>query len=717
MYAILKKLGTIPVHSVFFEAPFLRILLPTVLGILAGIFCVHTYMAVLAAGLGGLTLLSLFRLHKGFNLNQVHAWGGLANLLWVCFGYLLGFFNHWQTYPAHFQQFINSQKPQLYKAIVSQPPQARSSNLRVLLSIAAIQDTAQNWHSVEGQVQASIALDSLAGGLKYGDELLIQSQLRPISPPLNPEGLDLRNYYRVQHIYHQTYVPELHWTRLSEGHTSAANGFIYALRDYLTAIFKKHCPTPNEQAVASALVLGVRAEISSEVTNAYADTGAMHVLSVSGLHVGLIAVSLVWFFRRIPIKARWWKWARLLAVLALIWLFAILTGATPPALRSAAMFSFTTIGQFSNRRLNIYNSLAVSAFFLLCINPLWILDVGFQLSYLALWGIVFFYRRIHGLLIFRNTWIDAGWGLTAVSLAATISTLPISLYYFHQFSFISFLSGVVVIPLSTLILQVGMLVLGLDFVPILSDWLGWVFYLLVWLLNASIFLLQKIPFLIIEGVWLSFEEMWGWYLTFICLAIALELKNYRWYLAGHLLILGMFGYRCWTYQPALEQRVLTIYHLHKGSMLACFLGTEGFSLVDSLHLQTPKSLDFTQQNHLYAARIRSHTRYCVDTNVLEKPNFYKNAQILAFENFKLGILDKNALVQSKKPIFAQAVWVRNNPNPKYTAEYLLSCFETDTLILDASNGYKNREAWKIWANEHQKQVWDIPEQGAWQRKW
>jgi hypothetical protein len=107
----------------------------------------------------------------------------------------------------------------------------------------------------------------------------------------------------------------------------------------------------------------------------------------------------------------------------------------------------------------------------------------------------------------------------------------------------------------------------------------------------------------------------------------------------------------------------------------------------------------------------------LDTNILEKPNFYKNAQILAFENFKLGILDKKKLFQAKKPIFAQAVWVRNNPNPTYTAEYLLSCFETDTLILDASNGYKNREAWKLWAAEHQKQVWDIPEQGAWLRKW
>ena len=122
----------------------------------------------------------------------------------------------------------------------------------------------------------------------------------------------------------------------------------------------------------------------------------MHVLAVSGLHVGLIYFGLSFLLGLLPFKSSNWVWIKTWIMVAGVWFFALLTGASPSVLRAATMFSFIIVGQAMRHHPSIYNTLAGSAFFLLCIQPYMLFEVGFQLSYLAVTGIIYFQAKIYG---------------------------------------------------------------------------------------------------------------------------------------------------------------------------------------------------------------------------------------------------------------------------------------------------------------------------------
>jgi len=178
------------------------------------------------------------------------------------------------------------------------------------------------------------------------------------------------------------------------------------------------------------------------------------------MHLGLIYVMLIWIFSRIPYLKRS-SILRIIFVLSCLWLFALLTGGSASILRSAVMFSCIIIGENFSRRASIYNSLAASAFILLCYNPFYLWDVGFQLSYLAILGIVILQKPIYNLFFIKNKSLNKLWKLTAISLAAQTFTFPICLYYFHQFPTIFLFTNLITVPLSTVILFVEIFLIAL----------------------------------------------------------------------------------------------------------------------------------------------------------------------------------------------------------------------------------------------------------------
>ncbi len=679
------------------QAPFLKILPALIVGIVLGIFAPHK---IVFYGLGIFGLLNLaflgWRAWRGVeSLKSLYVWGISANFMLLSLGYTLAFLHNFRHYDDHIQHLIADNTPVVYKAQVTQPPIVKTNTVRVFLSVQAIQKDS-SWQPAQGEILANFALDTHSVRLAYGDELLIKSTINPTARSLNPEGLDLRTYYAVQHIYQQTYVPSEQFKLVDKGNTNWIMSKIYDLRAVLVQIFRQHCPTDNEFAVASALILGVRNDVSSEITNAYADTGAMHVLSVSGLHVGMIAWVLVWLFNRVRSKSPYWLGLRLCAVLLLIWLFAILTGATPPALRSAAMFSFVSAGQLLRRDANVYNSLASSAFFLLLYNPFWILDVGFQLSYLALWGIVYYQPKIYKQIFIQNKFGDWVWNLTAVSIAATISTLPISLYYFHQFSLASFLSGLVVIPISTIILPLGLLLLLLNFIPFLSSLLGVLFYWLVYVLNASVFLMQKIPYAVIEGIWIEYVDMCLLYLSFGLITWAFWRAKPRFLLLGMLPLCLVFWQRNQRFGESLDQAEVCVYHLYKGSAVSFIAGQKAYTLVDSLH-NDPNKLAFMQQNYLYKRQIREH-QILNFSGDYQKDFLIKNSPLLLFDTLAIAVQNQSYF---QSEISFPAQWILLQNNPKLFKTNLLDLYpQTRLCIANGSNSPKMVARYQTWADSN-----------------
>jgi competence protein ComEC len=230
---------------------------------------------------------------------------------------------------------------------------------------------------------------------------------------------------------------------------------IYKMREYFLSILSTYVRDRNQFAVASAIMLGYNDYMNGDITRAYASSGALHVLSVSGLHVGIMFFMLNVLLKFMDNRGRKLEITKSVSIILFIWLYACLTGLSPSVLRSAMMFSLIQSGTLLKRHVNTFNIVFGSAVVLMLFNPFIVTEVGFRLSYLAVLGIIYLQPKIYSLWAFKNWFLDKAWMIVAVSLAAQIATFPLSLLYFHQFPNLFLISNLVVIPVSNLILFLG----------------------------------------------------------------------------------------------------------------------------------------------------------------------------------------------------------------------------------------------------------------------
>ena len=226
------------------------------------------------------------------------------------------------------------------------------------------------------------------------------------------------------------------------------------VRDRLIAILNEALPNKEERSVVSALTLGYRTELAQDTLDYFASTGAMHVLSVSGLHVALIYMILGFllaFLKRGKIGPIIFS----VVMILFLWIYAFISGFSPPVQRATVMFTFVIIGNGIRRPVNIYNSLTASALFLILLNPNVLFDVGFQLSYLAILGIVLIQPVLYNILELTNPILKWTWSLFTVSVAAQLMTFPLGLFYFNQFPNLFWLSNFIVVPVTTFIMWFG----------------------------------------------------------------------------------------------------------------------------------------------------------------------------------------------------------------------------------------------------------------------
>ena len=305
-------------------------------------------------------------------------------------------------------------------------------------------------------------------------------------------------------INHQAYL-SLNQLTIKENKKS-----LYAIAQNLRKIFianlRKSGLKEDELSIISALLLGDKQSLSLEAKASYSNAGAMHVLAVSGLHVGIILYILTAVFNLIFGKDKFTFTKTSLTIL-LIWGFAFVTGLSISVLRSAIMFSFIAIGTVIKHKISIYNTIALSAFVILLINPLFLFDVGFQLSYVAVIGIITIQPKIYNLIYVKNKYINHAWNITAVSIAAQISTLPISIYYFHQFPVYALLSNLFVIYLATALLVLGIIAILISFIPQLLFIVYWILHPVIYLLNLIVEIVAELPIATINSLYISSFEV------------------------------------------------------------------------------------------------------------------------------------------------------------------------------------------------------------------
>lgn len=544
------------------EAPLLRWLPPFAGGIAIGLALPATLPGAWAVPVLGWAL--LFVLHRWKMPYRHRVWFGIVGwlVLLVTGWQLVDFTDHRQSSLA---LLPNETSPALYVAQVLEPtaPSASGKSQRARVRVLGRMDNDSAFLSGKAQAMLWFAVDSGRAAPQVGDRVLFRAQLGPPKPPQNPGEFDYGRYLALQQIYLSSWVAQDAWQVLAHEPPGGVQALAWRLRARFARVLHEHMPAPREEAVAAALIFGEKRGIDDDLKQAYADTGAMHLLAVSGMHVGLLAALLGAMLKPLQHWRRRGIILQALILLAVVWLFAFVTGLSGSVLRAAAMFSLLQAGTLLRREASPYNLLAGSAFVLLAWEPRLLADAGAQLSYTAVAGIFLFYKPILERWIPRNKILWAAWQLTAVSLAAQLGTLPLSLWYFHQFPLYFLLSGWVGVPLSTLALPIGLALFGLAEVPYLSDGLGWALHACVWLMNESMAWMSRLPGATLPAS-VGVYELVALYAGLLAFARWLYGRQKPWLVGAMACLTLAAAVRCARLLPLGQQRISIVYALRNG---------------------------------------------------------------------------------------------------------------------------------------------------------
>lgn len=576
--------------ELFHKVPFFRFLVFYA----AGIFVSALFKTVLPVFSPAIILLSIF-LFLGFSLssrfNPYFATSFLA-LLFLAGIWRFGFFN---TVPS----VVNGDS---YSAVLLEFPVEKKNSWKA----NALLDIAVDGGKTIGQKEKIIIYlekDSLGSVLTAGDRIFFRGQPAEIRNSGNPFEFDYKKYLSNRRIYRQVYLKSDNW-KLA-GRLSQFNFRIFAerVRHRLLEIYQSNNITGERFAILSALTLGYKDALDPETRQVFSQTGAMHVLAVSGLHVGIVflAFNLVFGFLK---KSKRGRGVFIFSAIIFLFMFALLTGLSPSVLRATLMFSIVIIGENLRKPSNIYNTLAASAFLLLIINPNLLFDVGFQLSYCAVFGIVFFQPGICRIFQFSNKIAAWAWSLFSVSLAAQLTTFPLALYYFHQFPSYFWLSNFVVIPAAFVLIFLGMAIFILSPFPFLTSLLAKITSWLVGLVFASLKWMEQLPFSLISNINLNWSQtillIAG--VVFLMIFMVTTAKKYLFaFLLACSLVLSLNIY---SRIMQIKQDRIIVYNLGDQPLLHVISGFRSFVIVgDGMPIEDSDSIAIENtRTHLFLGR-------------------------------------------------------------------------------------------------------------------
>ena len=462
--------------------------------------------------------------------------------------------------------------------------------------------------------------------------------------------------------------------------------------------------------MAAALILGSKDNLNSKIKNAYANTGAMHVLAVSGLHVGILALLVNFLLGIIETDRFWFKKVKGFILLIILWVFAFITGASASVLRASTMFSFVIVGRIVNRKINIYNSLGASAFLLLYIDPYMLNDIGFQLSYVALCGIIYLHERIYKLYYINNRLGDWIWSGISISFAAQVSTLPLTLYYFHQFPIFFWLSGLIVTLFAGIILGLGLFLLILNSIPFLGVIIGYALYSTIWIMNSLIFLIQKLPGALWENFWLELWQVGLLYITLISSIVFFKVRILKWLIVPLLCIIILLGHELYKQQKQQNQNYLCIYNCKNNTLISCINGNSCVTIASPNLINSPK-INYVQKNQLCSLGVINNEIIELKDSIINKTINYNKGLGKVKERRFLLYSKKECLQKSYVPLDVDYVIIHDNPPMKKITDIQRLC-NYKKLIFDGSN-----KPWKIkkWIKECKNEgieYYDVSNEGC-----
>lgn len=496
----------------------IKITVCLILGVLLGFYYniepVHILIICLGLFIASLSLHLLTRI----KIKKPLALEILVLALSFSLGLLTTSFHNEYNFKNHYTKTVAAQKDSLYSITFRVREVLKPGNYynKYTLDLLTIEN-----QTVSGKTLLNVALDSLNPKLKVDEIYYTKTEFKDLIPPLNPHQFDYKSYLSKKYIYHQIFIDNSSLLCVNtEKHTLF--GYAAQIREEINVRLDNYHFEANELAIINALLLGQRQDISKEIYNSYTQAGAIHILAVSGLHIGIILLMLNFLFKPLDYLKNG-NYIKLIIIVLLLWSYAIVAGLSASVVRAVTMFTAVAIGMNLKRPTNIFNTLAISIFVLLLVKPLFLFDVGFQLSYLAVIAIVVIQPMLEKLWFPKFKLLNFFWKIFTVTIAAQFGIIPISLYYFHQFPGLFFISNLVIIPCLGIILGLGILVILLALLNILPQLLASFFGGVIHTLNWFVSWVSQQELFLFKNISFSISQVLFSYL--ILIAIIIWFKN------------------------------------------------------------------------------------------------------------------------------------------------------------------------------------------------
>ncbi|MBQ3843958.1 MAG: ComEC family competence protein [Bacteroidales bacterium] len=652
----------------WFKYPFIRLLMPFVLGIWLSFSCLNLPKDELNIVFGAVVVsgVALFVVHSAVK-DYKYRWvfGAILNLHLILIGIAI----------VHIRNDDLDEDCDVWVARLAECPTEKGKTVKVVLEM----------QSATGSVMAYFEKNERSLNLNYGDVIAFYEPPKLVEPPSNPEQFDYQKYLSRKGILRQVYLKVESWDLLKDKSVNPIYSFSYNLRNFLLATIRELGISDDEYSVAAAILLGYDDTLPTELRQKYVAAGSMHILCVSGMHVGVIFMVFSYMLGFLDKRKRGQNVTKQILLLVLIWFYALLAGLAPSILRSTIMLSFVIVGDMIKRNGILLNSLAASAFLLLCIDPANLFNVGFLLSYCAVIGIVTLQKPIYNIFYVKPKFLDKVWEMTSVTLAAQLATAPLSIYYFHQFPTYFWLSNLFMGPISAIVITGGMVMLMVFFIPYINIGVAFCVKWLIYAMNFIVSWIETMPLSMIKGLYINSLEFICLIIAFVLLMMLVEYRK-KPFLFGILSMLLIFSVSQLTSAVIQRDKMsITVYSVNKASAIDFVCGNEHVLICDSIFVNNPSLSNFSIENHLIREGVFSNG-VCVpvDSSYFNSDYLKKRDNLISFGGKIIGIMDEKSSFGVKMPFRPHLDYFIVRGRVNIDLERLLNCYVIDLLVIDSS---------------------------------
>ena len=563
------------------QFPLVKITLFLVIGLLASFYTSISIIISLCFLFVSFALMLVF-----YSIKKTYVFSVAIFFCSFFIGVVVQNLNDVQNEKSHYSKLIHKEfRSQIIELCVSEKLKTTTFANRHFATVNFIDGV-----KTSGKILLNVYKDSTTATLKVGDNIKITTNIIGHKPPNNPDQFDYGKYLTRKSVLAQIYATP---SEILISTTKNKNIWFYAdeFRNKIIDNLRKNNFHERELQVVNALILGQQQELDTDVLQDYQLAGAVHVLSVSGLHVGIILLFLNFLLAFLP-KTRFYNVLKFIIIVVSLWAFAFVAGLSPSVIRSATMFSFLAAGQCLGRESNIFHTLIASLFFILLVEPSFIFDVGFQLSYVSLFFILWVQSMLSNLWIPKYKITKYLWDIITVSMAAQLGAFPLSVYYFHQFPGLFFVTNLIILPALGVIMAIGAFVMVMAYFGYTPALPMILLEKMIFYLNDIIAKIASIETFIIKNISLTQSMLCFLYVLIICMVFWFQKMNYRRGLAVLLSIICFQLSSFWNKFEIEKKQSLLVFHNTKKTLLVARNGKEVnvYSDQSRVEIQKNKSL-------------------------------------------------------------------------------------------------------------------------------